>query len=311
MSSTLNSLKLLSDPTRLRLFLLLSEEALSVAELQAILAMGQSRISTQLGLLRRGGLVRLHKDGKRSLYEPVPPQSEAEAGLRRICEAAALELEEAEPDRRALDLVRQHRADAARDYFDRLAGKFGKGYIPGRSWKSLAETLLQLLAPLRIADLGAGEGTLSQLMAQKATEVIAIDNSEKMVAFGKETAAKNGFQNLRYLLGDLESTPIEDETVDLALFSQALHHAAHPGGAVKEAFRIVRPGGRVVILDLLKHNFEEARELYADLWLGFAEVDLHRFLSDAGFVDLHLTVVDREPEYPHFQTVLAIGRKPE
>ena len=160
-----------------------------------------------------------------------------------------------------------------------------------------------------IADLGAGEGTFSQLLAQRAEKVIAIDNSEKMVDFGSQVAKDNGFKNLEYRLGELESPPIDEESVDLVFFSQALHHAEHPDKAIREAHRIVKPGGRIVILDLLKHQFEDARELYADLWLGFSELDVTRFLKDAGFEQIEISVVDRETESPHFQTLMAIATK--
>jgi ubiquinone/menaquinone biosynthesis C-methylase UbiE len=139
--------------------------------------------------------------------------------------------------------------------------------------------------------------------------VIAIDNSEKMVEFGASVARKHKARNLEYRQGDLESLPIEANSVDVALFSQSLHHAQHPERAVEEARRIVRRGGRIVILDLMKHHFEEARELYADRWLGFTEVELQRLLRKAGFKDIRTSVVHREPEAPHFETVLATGEK--
>jgi ubiquinone/menaquinone biosynthesis C-methylase UbiE/DNA-binding transcriptional ArsR family regulator len=302
----LDSLRLLSEPTRLRLLLLLDQAELTVAELQEILTMKQSRISTQLGLLKNAGLVQARRSGKNSIYglgAVSPP-------LRTLLREGAPEIPEAAQDRSALRLVLRKRSDAARIYFDQLAGKFGRSYLPGRSWKGLAETLLLLLPPLVIADLGAGEGTFSQLLAQRAQRVIAVDSSEKMVEFGSAVAKENGFTNLEYRLGDLEEPPIDDASVDLVFLSQSLHHAARPERAICEAFRITKPGGRIVILDLLKHDFEQARELYADLWLGFAEVELHTFLEAAGFQPLTVRTVDRESEPPHFQTLLAIGVKP-
>jgi ubiquinone/menaquinone biosynthesis C-methylase UbiE len=183
------------------------------------------------------------------------------------------------------------------------------GHGPGRSWKALGETLLKLLPPLVIADLGAGEGTLSQLLAQRAEKVFAIDNSEKMVAYGAELAEKHGFKNLEFRLGDLENPPLDAESVDLAILSQALHHAAHPLNALKAAYQILRPGGRIVILDLLSHHFEQARDLYADVWLGFTEAELGDMLRQAGFKTIETNVVHRESKSPHFQTVLAIAWK--
>ena len=181
--------------------------------------------------------------------------------------------------------------------------------MPGRSWKALAHTFITLLPPLTVADLGAGEGTLSQLLAKNARRVIAIDNSPKMVEFGSQLAKKHGFKNLEYRLGDIEDPPIAKNSVDLAILSQALHHAIHPQRAVAAARRILKRGGRLVILDLLSHRFERARELYADHWLGFSEVQLHQFLEKSGFRQIEVSVVSRENQSPHFQTVLATGIK--
>src|ERR1051326_3159805 len=208
MASTLNLLRLLADPTRLRLLLLLEQEELSVAELQQILGMGQSRISSHLAQLKR-------------------------AGVR----------------------------------------------------------------------------TLLELLAKKARKVIAIDNSPKMVEFGGRLAKKHGFKNLEYRLGDIEDPPVAKNSIDLAILSQALHHAIHPERAVAAARRMLKRGGRLVILDLLSHRFERARELYADHWLGFSEVQLHQFLEKCSFRDIEISVVSREGQSPYFQTVFATGVK--
>jgi len=303
-ASILKSLRLVSDPSRLRLLLLLEREELSVAELQEILAMGQSRISTHLAQLKAAELVEDRKQGKNSLYRLRDNR------LADLLHSAADEIPEAEEDRKALTLVLEKRRDKVRGYFDELAGRFGRNYVPGRSWKGLAETLLQLMPPMVIADLGAGEGTFSQLLAQRAERVIAIDNSPKMVEFGSRLARENGIANLEYRVGDLESPPIDAGTIDLAFFSQSLHHAIHPAGAVAAAANILKPGGRIVILDLKKHNFEQARELYADTWLGFSEVELRGFLETAGFTEVQSWVVDRESQPPALETILVMGRKP-
>jgi ArsR family transcriptional regulator len=169
--------------------------------------------------------------------------------------------------------------------------------------------LLRVLPPLVIADLGAGEGLLSELLARRAKKVIAVDNSEKIVAFGANKAKKNGLKNLEFRLGDLEEPPIEPQSVDLVILSQALHHAKDPGRAIAAAHAILRPGGQAMILDLLQHSFEKARELYGDTWLGFAESDLQRWLEAAGFKKIEISVVAREEQPPNFQTILAAGEK--
>jgi len=299
-------MRLLSEPTRLRLILLLREEELTVAELQEILGMGQSRISTSLSQLKREKLVTDRRVGKNSYYTVLPSLLKP---LEKILDQAEKEIPEARRDQHAIRLVLSKRRDRAAEYFEKLAGKFGQAYVPGRSWEALAHGLLRLLPPLVIADLGAGEGTLSQLLARTAKKVIAIDNLPKMVAFGKNIAKKNGFKNLEYRLGDIEKPPIANNSVDIALFSQALHHAVSPQRAVDAAFKILKPGGKIIILDLLSHTYEQAKELYAHVWLGFSNVELHMMLTKAGFKNLEIQVVSREQQTPHFQTILATGEK--
>ena len=128
---------------------------------------------------------------------------------------------------------------------------------------------------------------------------------------GREQAQRQGVKNLEYRLGDMEEVPVEDAAVDLVFFSQSLHHALHPVRAMEEAARILRPGGRLVILDLAKHRFEEAREMYADEWLGFAEAELEAMMQKAGLVNIDVGIVDRDAEAPQFQTLLATAEKPE
>ena len=311
MASTLNFLRLVADPTRLRLMLLLEQEELSVAELQQILGMGQSRISSHLAQLKRAGVVQDRRAGKNVYYGLTTAQerNSARAKVNELTRMLAREMPETSHDRISLKLILRKRQDKAREYFDQLAGKFGRSYCPGRSWQALAHTMIALLPPLSVADLGAGEGTLSQLLAKTARKVIAVDNSPKMVEFGSRLAKQHGFKNLEYRLGDIEEPPIAKNSVDLAILSQALHHTIHPQQAIAAAHLILKRGGRLVILDLLSHQFERARELYADHWLGFSEVQLHQFLEKNGFREIEVNVVAREKQSPHFQTVFATGVK--
>jgi len=304
----LKALRILGDKGRVRILRLLDKEELSVADLQEILGMGQSRISMQLSQLKQAGFVEVRRAGQKSLYHVTAPPG-AQAILAEVLRRSPEEIKETAHDDEGLRLILGRRKDNLRSHFDELAGRFGRDYVPGRSWKALSDMLLRLLPPLVIADLGAGEGTLALLLAQSAQRVIAVDNSEKMVAYGAGLAARNEVKNLEYRLGDLEELPIAAHEVDLVLMHQTLHHALHPRLALAEAWRVLRPGGRIVILDLLKHEFEAARDLYGDVWLGFSQVELIELLRQAQFHEVDVALVDREAETPHFQTIMALAEK--
>jgi ArsR family transcriptional regulator len=305
MPSIVKTLRAAADPNRLRILLLLKGEELSVAELQEILAMGQSTISTHLSQLKQAGLVEDRRTGKSSFYRIL----EANGIPAGLLTQAREEIPEAAADQAAMRRVVKKRQDKMRSFFDSVAGRLGKDYVPGQSWKGVAEALLRLMPPMVIADLGAGEGTFALLLAQRAARVIAVDTSAKMIEVGREQALRHGVKNVEFRLGDMEEVPIEDCAVDLVFFSQSLHHALHPERAIVEAARILRPGGRVVVLDLVKHRFEEARELYADEWLGFSEAELETILEKTGFRNVQTSVVHKEPETPQFQTLLAVADK--
>lgn len=301
-------LRVAADPTRLRMLLLLRSEELSVAELQEILGMGQSTISTHLSQLKQAGLVEDRRTGKSNLYRSVA--AAGDGVLDEILGRAGKDLPEGAQDQAVMRRVLRKRQEKTRSFFDSVAGRLGKDYVPGKSWKSVAEALLRVMPPMTIADLGAGEGAFALLLAERARKVIAVDSSAGMIEVGREQAARHGASNVEYRLGDMEELPIGSGEVDLVFFSQSLHHALHPARAVEEAWRILVPGGRVAILDLAKHRFEEARELYADEWLGFGEAELEAMLEGAGFTGVRAAVVDKEPETPQFQTLLAVGTKP-
>jgi SAM-dependent methyltransferase len=303
-------LKILSDPTRVRLLALVMREELSVAELQEILGMGQSRISSQLALLRTVNLVTDRREGKNAFYSFRNSLPEKTLNLIKSAIESVHELPVMSDDRENLDRILQKRRRTQEQYFNLIAGRLGKNYCPGRSWEAIGHLALRLTPPIDIADLGAGEGLVSQLLAHRARQVWCIDNSPRMVEVGTALAKKNGLANLVYKLGDIENVPLPDKSVDSAILSQALHHANHPHAAVAEAFRILRPGGQILVLDLNEHSFEKARELYADIWLGFKESALHSFLKKAGFSKVEVTMVARETEEPCFETLLATGTKP-
>jgi Methylase involved in ubiquinone/menaquinone biosynthesis len=306
MASIVKILRVVADPNRLRILLLLKDEELSVAELQEVLVMGQSTISTHLSQLKQAGLVEDRRTGKNNLYRLSPAGG---SPLDDILLRAKAEIPEAAQDQAELRRVLRKRQDKMRSFFDSVAGRLGKDYVPGQSWKSVAEALLRLMPPMAIADLGAGDGTFALLLAQGAKRVIAVDTSARMIEVGRELAQRNGITNVEFRHGDMEEVPIDAAEVDLVFFSQSLHHALHPDRALKEAHRILVPGGRIVVLDLLKHRFEEARELYADEWLGFSEAEVEAMLEKAGFTAIQTSVVYKDPEAPQFQTLLGLATK--
>ncbi len=309
MPATLKCLRALADPTRLRIIALLEKDELSVNELQEVTRLGQSRISTHLGLLQESELVQSRREGKRTFYRLKQNGDGPSGEWLKLALRGGKELPEHDSDQINLKRVLNRRRERAQVYFNQIAGRFDRVYGPGRSWQAFGHLLLRILPPLVVADLGAGEGLLSELLARRCKKVIAVDNSERIVAFGAAKAKKNGLKNLEFRLGDLENPPIDPSSVDLVILSQALHHAEKPDQALQSAHRILRSGGQILILDLLRHNFVKARDLYGDRWLGFPESDLHRWLEKAGFKKIEISVVAREEQPPHFETLLAGGLK--
>lgn len=309
MSDPWDSLRLLADPTRARMLFLLHRGELSVGELQEILGLQQSRISTHLALLRKAGLVKDRRDGKKSYYSLARGLTSVTSGVVKAALTASEAEAQSSADQRALQRIIEKRRQKAEQHFNLVADRLGRNYCPGRSWEAIGQMLFLLTPKVRIADLGAGDGTLSRLLARQAETVHCIDNSPRMVQLGRALAKKEQLSNLTYVLGDIEKVPLPSGSIDLALLSQALHHAENPRKAISEAFRILKPGGRVLILDLRAHKFEKAHELYADRWLGFKENDLHDWLEEAGFFHSEVRVVAKEEKEPRFETLLASGIK--
>ena len=306
----LATLRLLADSTRLRLLAILQNESLAVAEIQEILNMGQSRISTHLGILRKGGLLQDHREGKKIFYQWSHDLSTPTIELIQQTLAQTSLTKEFAKDQETLKNILKNRREQTQAYFNALAGRADKKYCPGRSWQNIVQLFLELIPnSLEIADLGAGEGLISRLLALRAKKVIAIDNSERMVIHSQNQAKKLGLKNLEFRMGDIEAPPIEKNSVDLVILSQALHHAANPQRALQAAYSILRSHGKLLILDLKQHHYEEARKLYFDTWLGFRESDLTRWLKRCGFTQISCQILERESEKPHFQPLLASATK--
>lgn len=310
MANTLKLLRALSDPTRIRILTLLKQEELSVNEIQRITGMGQSRISTHLGMLNETGAVTSRRDGKKTYYSTNNELGTDEKRFVAFVDQCAADLPEYEADRVNLKRILSEREEQSEKYFSQLAGRFDRVYGPGRSWEAFGQMLLRMISPVVVADLGCGEGLISEMLARSSKKVIAVDNSPKMVDFGIKNAQKHGITNLEFRLGNLETPPIDADSVDITLLSQALHHAEDPKLALKSAFRITKPGGKILILDLLKHTFQDAKKLFGDTWLGFTESKLHYLLETSGFKNVNVTRVAKESHPPYFETILASGSKP-
>jgi len=309
LSDTGHAFRALADPTRLRLLHLLSQQELSVAELTRILATGQSTVSQHLAQLREAGLIVDRKDGTRSFYSRAPAAGAVAQAWAEIEEGIAATAE-ARADRAALDDALADRAREARAYFDRIADAIEHEYLPGRTWEGLAKAAIRMLPRLRVADLGIGGGELTLLLCTASEKVIGVDASRPMLARVRAKARRAGVRNLELRHGTIEALPLRTGEVDLAILSQVLHHAEEPGRALAEAYRALAPGGRLLVLDLLRHKARWTREKFQDRWPGFLERELAQALRAAGFEAIETSIVARERTPPYFQTLLAVASRP-
>ena len=302
--------RLLGDEARLRLLRLVAAERLNVSELTAILGLAQSGVSRHLGLLKDAGLVSESREGGFTYYRVAPDVGEGDrqGPLWPLLEA---QFAASGSDRavRADDARLQEVLRLRKENFETHGGERGQ-LVPGRSWAAWSRALGHLLPPLVVADLGCGEGYLTLEAARWAERVIAVDRSEAVLKQARALARRRKVTNVEWKRGDLETLPLADAAVDVALLSQALHHAEEPGRAITEAARIVRPGGRVLVLDLRVHDQAWVRERVGDRWLGFEDAALERLMTGAGLVGVKVGVGARKAGGP-FTVLVASGRRPD
>ena len=294
--------RLLGDPTRLRLLRVLARDRFNVTELTGILGLAQSGVSRHLGLLKEAGLVaeereagyayfRLKVNGDGALW-PLLEAQFADAASDRAVRADEARLQE----------VLRLRHENFETHGD------GRQLVPGRSWAAWARALGHLLPPLDVADLGCGEGYLTIEAARWAKSVIAVDRSEAVLERARGLARRRRVSNVTWKKGELSKLPIANEAVDVALLSQALHHAADPARALGEAVRIVRRGGRVLVLDLRQHDETWVQERLGDERLGFADQELEGLLRGAGLERVRVQVGARRTGDP-FTVLIASGTR--
>lgn len=307
LTGTSRLLKALADETRLRILHLLAQEELSGSDLMEILNMGQSRVSTHLALLKEVGLVADRRHGRRVLYTLAPGPA---TGTWDTVLAENRTSPEFEADLAGLEALRDRRRGDARAYFDRVAATFGEQILPGRTWEGLARGVLQLASRGRYVDLGIGDGLLTLMLSEVALSVTAVDISTEMLAQLKARAETKGIRNIETVEGNIEDLPLPDASYDVAVLSQALHHAESPARALSEARRILIPGGRVLVIDLLAHTEEWVKDQLQHRHLGFTEGTLEGLLAEAGFERTHIQRAARDPQPPHFMTLVATGVRP-
>jgi SAM-dependent methyltransferase len=303
--------RLLGDEARLRLLRVLSRERLNVTELTGILGLAQSGVSRHLGLLKDAGLVIEEKDAGYTYYRLAPLQ---DTGRHSLWPALQQQFDEAgaDPVIRADEARLQEVLRLRKENFETHGGadtRDARQLVPGRSWAAWSRALGQLLPPLEVADLGCGEGYLTIEAARWAARVIAVDRSETVLERAKGLARRRRVSNVVWKRGELDKLPIKDQAVDVALLSQALHHAQDPGRAVAEAARITKPGGRVLVLDLRMHAEEWVRAKLGDRRLGFRDDELSTLLTAAGLREVRVGVGARKAGDP-FTVLIASGSKP-
>jgi ArsR family transcriptional regulator len=305
--------RLLGDDVRLRLLRVLHAERLNVTELTSILGIAQSGVSRHLGLLKEAGLVTEQREGGFTYFRPSPALSDAQNGLGPL--AALLDghfNQVSHTDAGRADDVRLAEVRRLRkENFEAHAGPdtHARQLVPGRSWAAWARALGQLLPPLKVADLGCGEGYLTIEASRWASRVLAVDRSTTVLKRAQALAGRRRVRNITWKRGELDRLPIRDASVDVALLSQALHHARDPQRALTEAARIVVPGGRVLVLDLREHEEKWVRDRLGDRWLGFTDAQLATLLEGAGLTDITVGVGARRTG-DAFTVLVASGRKP-
>lgn len=304
LATTSRLLKAVGDESRLRLLHLLCQEELSVGDLTEILNLAQSRVSTHLMLLKEVGLVVDRRAGRRTYYSITPA---ARSGVAAQALTQGEGSAEFLADLAGLKVLLERRREETRSYFDRVAATFGEQILPGRTWEGLARALLTLVPRRRYVDVGIGDGLMTLMLAQVAERVTAVDISPRMLEQLGVRAKAAGVDNIDLVEGELERLPLPDASFDVAVLAQALHHAEQPLCALQEAHRVLAPGGRVLVIDLLAHAEDWVREKLQHTQLGFTENNLQELLRVAGFEFVSVCRAARDPHPPHFMTLVATG----
>jgi DNA-binding transcriptional ArsR family regulator len=300
-------LKVLADPTRVRLLALLEHEELTVAELSSVTGLAQPRVSTHLAKLKEFDLVRDRRSGVSAYYrfndkELEPAEHSLWQALRSGTDDPLLK-----QDYERLSLVLAQRANDE-NWPDTVAGDMERHYSPGRTWEALARTALPLIEPGEVLDIASGDGVLAELFAPYAKRYVCIDSSPKVVQAASDRLKK--WPKVSVLKADMHALPFDQAQFDLVLMTHALSYSKKPAQAIEEAARVLKPKGELLLSCLLKHGHKTAVEPYGHENLGFNQKELIRFAEKAGLKVKHCEVVSRERRTPHFEILMLLAVKP-
>jgi ArsR family transcriptional regulator len=298
------TLNLLGDESRIRLCALLRERELTVTDLVRVTGISQSRVSTHLARLREGGFVRDRRDGQHSFYllavNTLPVTAKAVLDEATSSADPTLEADQ----RRLLELEAEQRGNLPESF----AGEMHRHYSPGRTWESLVMGMAALLRLGDVLDVGSGDGAAAAYLAPYCRSLVCVDLSPRMIDAARERLA--AYPHARALVADVEELPFRASSFDSAIVFHTLAYAERPQRALEECARVLRPGGRLVILSLDKHDQPDVTVPYGERHTGFAPRTLRSLLSRAGLDVVSSDVACRENKKPHFQVVLAVAEKP-
>jgi ArsR family transcriptional regulator len=304
LGSTTALLRLLSDPTRVRLLALLEREELTVAELSAVLRLAQPRVSTHLAKLKEADLVRDRRAGVSAYYRLNTDLGTKPAGLLH---ALRENVNDAfiDDDARRLPTILTQRA-RAEGWADSVAGDMERHYSPGRTWEAMARALTGLIESGDVLDVASGDGVLAELLAPHAGSILCLDASERVVSAAR--ARLKAFANVEVRLGDMHALDLGTRKFDLVLLMQALTYSDRPAKVVAEAARVLRPGGRLLATTLARHAHRTAVEPFDHRNLGFRDEELRDLATKAGLKVLNCERITRERRPPHFEVLSLLAR---
>jgi ubiquinone/menaquinone biosynthesis C-methylase UbiE/DNA-binding transcriptional ArsR family regulator len=304
----LDHMTALSDPTRCRMLLLLEKHELTVSELCSVLQMPQSTVSRHLKTLADDGWVTSRRDGTSRFYSmPVDDLDQGAAKLWPLISEHVISTRGAEQDERRLRSVLSRRRAKSQEFFASAAGGWDRlrGELFGDEF-FLWAVLGLIDSTLVVGDLGCGTGQLTEVVAPYVRRVISVDGSDDMLDAARQRLS--GATNVDIRQGELESLPIESGELDVAMLSLVLHYSPEPPRALAEVGRVVRKGGRVLVVDMLPHDREEYQQQMGHVWLGFSEGQTTRLLAAAGFehVRVRTLPVDADAKGPALFAAMAV-----